>query len=83
MAGIDMNALGERLIGDLLSGSEGMSTAQLVNKLVDDKLKANGKEYDRDSVLFVDELNARIESNPNADAETIAGWRRMIVKYSS
>ena len=83
MAGIDMQVLGERLIGDLLSGSEGMSTAQLVNKLVDDKLKANGKEYDRDSVLFVDELNARIENNPNADAETIAGWRRMIVKYSS
>lgn len=87
---LDMQGIGERLIGELLSGSEGMSSAQLVNKLVDDKLQDNGIARDERKVAFIEKINSKISEATDPatgtctlDAESLAGYRRLIVKYSS
>ena len=78
---LNFDSIGQQMIEGLFAQENPAN--QVVMQLVEDKLKTNTKAYDRDSVLFVDELNQRIIDNPNADPETVAGWRRLIVKYSS
>jgi hypothetical protein len=84
---LNFDQIGQGIVEGLFARED--PTKEILFKAVDNRLKQADKDYDRDSVEFVKELNGYIAeaTQPDGsialDAETLAGYRRLIVKYSS
>jgi hypothetical protein len=84
---MNFDALGERMFAGLFVEADPVK--DLVIRLGTDRLKDNESKRDIRNIKFVDKLDRKIQKATRADGsssldvDTLAGYRRMIKKYSS